>query len=58
MKLNIKEREGWYNTTISIVSQHGGSKLASKYDGSLSKLLSHVYPEYPYPCVVVFLYYI
>ncbi len=45
--LNITNKEEWYKLTSATLVQYGGSQLLEKFNGSLSKLLSHVYPEYP-----------
>ncbi len=48
-KLQITNKEDWYKVTNAmLVSQSGGAKLLNAYNGSLSKLLSTVYPEYPW----------
>ncbi len=45
-KLNISDLSGWYNINWHVLKQHGGASLLSKYNYSLSRLLSTVYPEY------------
>ena len=46
-KLNIKEMSDWYKITQKDFSAiEGGSLLRSKYNGSISLLLSTAYPEY------------
>ncbi len=44
--LNIRDREGWYSVNSSTLRQYGASSLLHKYNGSISKLLATVYPEY------------
>ncbi len=45
-KLNIKNQEGWYKVSASIVRQNGGPTLLWKYNNSLISMLLSVYPEY------------
>ncbi len=46
-KLNIKDQEGWYSLTTKTMKSHGGHGLLHvKYNGSVTKLLTTVYPEY------------
>ncbi len=45
-KLQITKPEDWYKLTKTILRDHGGSSLSLKYNGSIMKLLSSVYPEY------------
>ncbi len=47
-KLNITQPSRWYTLTSSVLKQNNGSTLLKKYAGSISKLLTTVYPEYPY----------
>ncbi len=44
--LNIRDQEGWYQVTPSIIKKHGGNSLLLKYNGSLRKLLVAACPEY------------
>ncbi len=47
-KLNITKQQEWYKITAAVLRQHGGNNLlVNYYNGSLTKLLSTVYPEYP-----------
>ncbi len=46
-KLNITDPEGWYKISREAVIKHGGSRILKKYNDSLSKLLTTVYPQYP-----------
>ncbi len=46
-RLNIRDQEGWYSLTLNTLKQNGGYGLLQKYNGSPSKLLTNVYPEYP-----------
>ncbi len=50
MKLNISDTPGWLNVTARSLQHQGGATLLDKYHGSLSKLLSTVYPEYKQIC--------
>lgn len=45
-KLNITSPSGWHKMSGPIIEQHGGAVLLNKYNGSITKLLSTVYPEY------------
>lgn len=46
-KMNIHSPEGWYQITKSTIFEFGGKDLLDKYyQGSISKLLQTVYPEY------------
>ncbi len=45
-KLNINDLSGWYKITQYILEEQGGGGLVRKYNGSPSKLLQTVYPEY------------
>ncbi len=45
-KLNITDQDGWYSTTVKLLQRHGGGSLLNRYNCSLIKLLSSVYPEY------------
>ncbi len=45
-KYQISHHESWYNVTPSGFVQYGGYYLLRKYNGSLSQLLTTVYPEY------------
>ncbi len=46
-KLNIEDKEDWYKVKGPSLLEHGGGRLLMIYNGSMSKLLSSVYPEYP-----------
>ncbi len=48
-KLNLTDHER-HNITSQMVLQHGGFQLLKKYDYSLSKLLTTLYPEYKQMC--------
>ncbi len=55
--LNItKGSEGWYKITYQILKKNGGGRLLREYNGSPSKLLSSVYPEYPEKQCFIYLY--
>ncbi len=46
-KWNISNLDGWYNISSTAFKQHDEARsLLYKYNGSISKLLSTVYPEY------------
>ncbi len=46
-KLNITDQRGWYNIKLSqIMEYNGGGLVIGKYDGSLVKLITTVFPEY------------
>ncbi len=45
-ELNIIDQSGWYKISASLLQRHG---LLQKYNGSVSKLLSTIFPEYPSP---------
>ncbi len=45
-KLHIDTKDDWYKITQATLNQHGGSGLLKKYNFSLSKLLTRVFPEY------------
>ncbi len=45
--LHITRFEDWQQITVSTIRKHGGHQLLAKYNGSPSKLLASVYPEYP-----------
>ncbi len=44
-KLDIKV-ESWSKQTTTTIIENGGSGLLAKYNGSLTSLLTAVYPEY------------
>jgi len=44
--LQITDMSGWYAITRSEFAKHGGQGLLTRYNGSPSKLLRTVYPEY------------
>ncbi len=46
-QLNLKSYEDWYSVTTKQVRTLGKAGILNRYNGSLSKLLSTVYPEYP-----------
>ncbi len=46
-KLNIVDHSKWYQVTFKVLREEGAGTLLAKYDGSPSKLLQAVYPEYP-----------
>ncbi len=45
-ELRISGQSQWYNITWTVIKQHGGDILFSKYNGSLATMLKSVYPEY------------
>ncbi len=45
-KLQIKNKDEWYNLSPNILKAHGGAELLKFYNGSVRKLLISVYPEY------------
>ncbi len=45
-KLQLKNFEGWYGVTTGDLNNHGGHRLLALHNGSFSKLLQAVYPEY------------
>ncbi len=45
-KLNFKDTKDWYSITWDILRRHRLGSLLRKYNGSVSKLLFSVYPEY------------
>ncbi len=45
-KLNIHDESGWKTITVKILQQYGGHGVLRKYDGSPSKLVATVFPEY------------
>ncbi len=45
-KLNITSKEEWYRLSSSFVKSHGGYSLLKKYNGSASKLITTVFPQY------------
>ncbi len=45
-KLNITTPNDWYRINLSSFQQHGATSLLQKYDGSVCKLLTNVYPTY------------
>ncbi len=50
-ELKIGDQEGWYSRlTCATLRKHGGSGLLEKYNGSTSKLLTTLYPEYRQKC--------
>ncbi len=46
-KLNISSHGGWYSVRGADLKRNGGWGLLQKYNGSTSKLLMTIYPEYP-----------
>ncbi len=50
-KLNITSVEGWYGITSKTFHEHGGAGLLDKYNGSTSKLLTTLLPDYKQACV-------
>ncbi len=49
-KLNITTPQGWFSIRNPTLIERGGGGLLRKYNGSLSRLLSTVYPEYRQTC--------
>ncbi len=49
-KLNITDVKGWKHLTKRSLVKHGGQTLLRKHDGSLSKLLTTLCPEYKTMC--------
>ncbi len=49
-KLNFIDLRGWHTLSRSILQEHGGYGLVQKYEGSISKMLTSVYPEYKDAC--------
>ncbi len=45
-KLKITDMDAWYKIPVKMIAQHGGLTLIEKYDYSLSKLLTALYPSY------------
>lgn len=43
-KLNISSHEEWYLISKTLVNQNGGRKILRKYEHSLGKALSAIYP--------------
>ncbi len=46
-QLNIQNPQQWYTVTFKLLRQYGATALLNRYNGSPSKLLASVYPEYP-----------
>lgn len=42
----LRNKEDWYSLDPSEVIQRGGESILNKYDGSLSRALQRLYPEY------------
>ncbi len=55
-QLDINDVHGWYKLTTTSLRKLGGSSLLCKYNFSLAKLLSTVYPEYPYFLCIISLF--
>ncbi len=50
-KLNIVDMSGWQKITSKTLHRHGlGGLLGSKYNGSVIKMLTSIYPEYQEEC--------
>lgn len=50
-KLNIQHPTEWCDITTTDIADHGGLSLVNGcYNGSLTKLLSTIYPEYKEMC--------
>ncbi len=49
-KLHITDKEGWFSITHKTLAHHGAGGILTRYDGSVSKLLAHVFPEYKQAC--------
>jgi len=45
-KLGVKELSGWYGVTARLVARNGGKGLVVRYNDSIDKLLSAVFPGY------------
>ncbi len=46
--LNITDNEGWYKLTVGDMQKSKyGRSILSKHGGSINKLLTTVFPEYP-----------
>ncbi len=56
-KLNITNNADWYQITNGTLKQHGLATLLKNYNGSFSKLLKAVYPEYLSPVICLILQY-
>ncbi len=51
IKLNIQDPQDWYKLTAKVLQEHGGyGLLRSKYNGSVTTLLSQLVPEYKNAC--------
>ncbi len=44
--LNITTTEGWYKITSTTLQQHGATGLLEKYEGSICKALTAIFPQY------------
>ncbi len=49
-KLNVTKPSDWLKVTTTSLQQQGASSLIKKYNGSLTKLLTTIYPEYKQVC--------
>ncbi len=49
-QLHITSHEDWHKVTHDILRQHGATGLLNRYNGSFSKLLTTLYPEYKKAC--------
>ncbi len=49
-KLGITSIEGWYQITFTTMLEQGAAGLTKRYNNSVSKLLTTIYPEYKQRC--------
>ncbi len=46
-KLHIRTPSDWYRVSKCDIMEHGGAELLNQYNGSLVKMITTVYNEYP-----------
>ncbi len=46
-KLQITDAKEWYHVSTTMLKHHGASGLLQQFNGSPSKMLKSIYPEYP-----------
>ncbi len=53
-KLNIRNQDDWYTISWKTLQLQGAGSLLTKYNGSPSKILTTIYPEYPQAMCLLF----
>ncbi len=49
-QLNISPNDIWNSLSAKSLKEHGGAGLLKKYNGSYTKLLENIFPEFKHSC--------